>query len=99
VCQPKAYPVYDQSYREHVRAVRTDLEVDFPSFHLVGRNGMHKIQQSDHAMMTAMLTVKTSLPDDASMMSGALTRMPNIRIRPLRRMRSLRARGLFPAGA
>ena len=30
----------------------------FPTLHLVGRNGMHKYNNQDHAMMTAMLTVK-----------------------------------------
>ena len=30
----------------------------YPTLHLVGRNGMHKYNNQDHAMMTAMLTVK-----------------------------------------
>jgi hypothetical protein len=39
--------------------VRADLgDANFPSLHLVGRNGMHKYNNQDHAMMTAMLTVK-----------------------------------------
>jgi hypothetical protein len=29
--------------------------------HLVGRNGMHRYNNQDHAMMTAMLTVKNIL--------------------------------------
>jgi len=45
-------------------AVRTDLEENFPTFHLVGLNGTNKYNNRDHAMI-AMLTVKTSLPDDA----------------------------------
>ena len=35
-----------------------ELERDFPTLHLVGRNGMHKYNNQDHAMMTAMLTVE-----------------------------------------
>jgi protoporphyrinogen oxidase len=58
VRQPKAYPVYDETYREHVQAVQADLEASLPTLHLVGRNGMHKYNNQDHAMMTAMLTVK-----------------------------------------
>ncbi|UMY16048.1 NAD(P)/FAD-dependent oxidoreductase [Methylobacterium organophilum] len=61
VRQPKAYPVYDEDYKAHVATIRRDLESAFPSLHLVGRNGMHKYNNQDHAMMTAMLTVKNIL--------------------------------------
>ncbi|GJE17450.1 NAD(P)/FAD-dependent oxidoreductase [Methylobacterium marchantiae] len=61
VRQPKAYPVYDESYRDNVATVRLELERDFPTLHLVGRNGMHKYNNQDHAMMTAMLTVENIL--------------------------------------
>ncbi len=61
VRQPKAYPVYDEDYAGHVVTVRRELERDFPSLHLVGRNGMHKYNNQDHAMMTAMLTVENIL--------------------------------------
>ncbi len=61
VRQPKAYPVYDDDYATHVDAVRTELEARFPTLHLVGRNGMHKYNNQDHAMMTAMLCVKNIL--------------------------------------
>ncbi|GJE09611.1 MULTISPECIES: NAD(P)/FAD-dependent oxidoreductase [Methylobacterium] len=61
VRQPKAYPVYDEEYAGHVATVRRELERDFPSLHLVGRNGMHKYNNQDHAMMTAMLTVENIL--------------------------------------
>jgi protoporphyrinogen oxidase len=58
VRQPKAYPVYDETYADHVATVRRELERDYPTLHLVGRNGMHKYNNQDHAMMTAMLTVE-----------------------------------------
>jgi protoporphyrinogen oxidase len=61
VRQPKAYPVYDDAYRTHVEAVRTDLEANWAGLHLVGRNGMHKYNNQDHAMMTAMLTARNIL--------------------------------------
>lgn len=61
VRQPKAYPVYDEDYREHVATIRRDLERSYPSLHLVGRNGMHKYNNQDHAMMTAMLTARNIL--------------------------------------
>ncbi len=61
VRQPKAYPVYDDSYATHVATIREELESRFPTLHLVGRNGMHKYNNQDHAMMTAMLCVRNIL--------------------------------------
>ncbi len=58
VRQEKAYPVYDEDYAENVAALRGELEAKFPTLHLVGRNGMHRYNNQDHAMMTAMLTVE-----------------------------------------
>ena len=58
VRQKKAYPVYDDEYKMHIDTIREDIEAHYPTLHLVGRNGMHKYNNQDHAMMTAMLTVK-----------------------------------------
>ncbi|MCE7795649.1 NAD(P)/FAD-dependent oxidoreductase [Sphingobium sufflavum] len=58
VRQEKAYPVYDDSYAENVKLMREELEAKYPTLHLVGRNGMHRYNNQDHAMMTAMLTVR-----------------------------------------
>jgi protoporphyrinogen oxidase len=58
VRQEKAYPVYDETYRDNVEAMRLELEDAYPTLHMVGRNGMHRYNNQDHAMMTAMLTVK-----------------------------------------
>lgn len=61
VRQEKAYPVYDEDYAANVDAMRVELEEKHPSLHLVGRNGMHRYNNQDHAMMTAMLTVENIL--------------------------------------
>ena len=61
VRQEKAYPVYDERYAANVEAMRRELEAKHPSLHLVGRNGMHRYNNQDHAMMTAMLTVENIL--------------------------------------
>jgi protoporphyrinogen oxidase len=61
VRQPKAYPVYDDAYRDNVAMIRLDIESTYPTLHLVGRNGMHKYNNQDHAMMTAMLTARNIL--------------------------------------
>ena len=58
VRQEKAYPVYDDRYRANVEALRQELEAAYPTLHLIGRNGMHRYNNQDHAMMTAMLTVR-----------------------------------------
>ena len=58
VRQPKAYPVYDENYQAHVDAIRQALDANCPNLHLVGRNGMHKYNNQDHAMMTAMLVTR-----------------------------------------
>ena len=63
VRQKKAYPVYDDDYARHVAAIRKELETRYPNLHLVGRNGMHKYNNQDHAMMTAMLCTENILAD------------------------------------
>ncbi len=58
VRQKKAYPVYDESYAANVDVIRREIVLRFPTLHLVGRNGMHKYNNQDHAMMTGMLTAQ-----------------------------------------
>ncbi|MGQ0831529.1 MAG: NAD(P)/FAD-dependent oxidoreductase [Microthrixaceae bacterium] len=57
VRMPKAYPVYDELYRANVEVLKTWLAAHAPNVHPVGRNGMHKYNNQDHSMFTAMLTV------------------------------------------
>ena len=54
----KAYPLYDGTYKENVRAIVDWLESAAPNVYPVGRNGMHKYNNQDHSMYTAMLTVE-----------------------------------------
>ena len=58
VRMPKAYPVYDDTYRDNVDVIRRWFEEHAPNVHPVGRNGMHKYNNQDHSMYTAMLTVE-----------------------------------------
>ncbi|MES2304438.1 MAG: NAD(P)/FAD-dependent oxidoreductase [Gemmatimonadota bacterium] len=53
---PKAYPIYDGEYRGHLDAVRDWID-PIPNLHTVGRNGMHKYNNQDHSMLTAMMAV------------------------------------------
>jgi protoporphyrinogen oxidase len=52
----KAYPTYDGDYRRHLEDVRAFID-PIPNLHCVGRNGMHKYNNQDHSMLTAMMTV------------------------------------------
>jgi protoporphyrinogen oxidase len=61
VRQAKAYPVYDLEYVKHVDLLRAELDARYPGLHVVGRNGMHKYNNQDHSMMTAMLCVRNIL--------------------------------------
>ncbi len=61
VRMPKAYPVYDQTYQANVTVVRNWLESALPNLHTVGRNGMHRYNNADHSMMTALLAARNLL--------------------------------------
>jgi protoporphyrinogen oxidase len=52
----KAYPVYDADYRGHLNTVRGFID-RIDNLHTVGRNGMHKYNNQDHSMLTAMMAV------------------------------------------
>src|SRR5487761_1057895 len=58
VRQQKAYPVYDDAYQSRVDVIREYLRSHLPNLHLVGRNGMHKYNNQDHSMMTALLVAR-----------------------------------------
>ena len=58
VRQPKAYPVYDDEYKLHVRTIRDYLEAHAPNLQLVGRNGMHHYNNQDHSMMSALCAAR-----------------------------------------
>src|SRR5437762_10924827 len=54
----KAYPVYDEHYEANVTLMRKWLDVNVPNVFPCGRNGMHKYNNQDHSMLTAMLSVE-----------------------------------------
>ncbi len=75
--QKKAYPVYDESYADHLDVIRREVTLRYPGLHLVGRNGMHKYNNQDHAMMTGMLTARNILAGERSSTPGRSTRTPS----------------------
>ena len=64
VRMPKAYPYYDVDYKVNVETIRAWLDANTPNVFPVGRNGMHRYNNQDHSMYTAMLTVENLLGAD-----------------------------------
>jgi protoporphyrinogen oxidase len=56
----KAYPMYDAEYAERVQAIRGWLE-QVPNLIQVGRNGLHRYNNSDHSMLSSMRAVDNIL--------------------------------------
>ncbi len=54
---PYSYPVYDSDYSEYLETVR-DFVDGLENFQTVGRNGLHRYNNQDHAMLTGMLAVR-----------------------------------------
>jgi protoporphyrinogen oxidase len=57
---PNAYPVYDATYDRALRTVREFLG-GLRNMQTVGRNGMHRYNNQDHSMLTAMLAARNVL--------------------------------------
>ncbi len=60
VRQRKAYPVYNGIYAAYLARIKSYLG-DFENLQTVGRNGLHKSNNQDHSMLTAMLAVRNLL--------------------------------------
>jgi len=58
VRMPKAYPMYSNDWVRQISTIRHYLETALPNLQLVGRNGMHKYNNQDHSMMTAMCAAR-----------------------------------------
>jgi len=54
---PKAYPVYDATYDTHLRRLR-DFLAEMENLQTIGRNGLHRYDNQDHAMMTGMMAAR-----------------------------------------
>lgn len=61
--QEKAYPVYDSDYRAALEVIRQWVD-GIANLQVVGRNGMHRYNNQDHSMLTAMLAARNILGED-----------------------------------
>ncbi len=53
----EAYPVYDADYRAALATVRQFVD-GLQNFQTIGRNGLHRYDNQDHAMMTGILAAR-----------------------------------------
>jgi protoporphyrinogen oxidase len=54
---PKSYPIYDSEYRESLATLKNFVS-SLENFQTIGRNGLHRYNNQDHAMLTGMLAVR-----------------------------------------
>ena len=54
---PKAYPIYDAGYRDSLETVRHFVD-GLENLQTIGRNGLHRYDNQDHAMLTGLLAVR-----------------------------------------
>ena len=56
---PKAYPIYDADYDARVATIRAWL-AGIENLQQIGRNGLHRYNNSDHSMLTALRAVENA---------------------------------------
>ena len=54
---PKTYPIYDEGYKRRVEVIR-DYLAQFSNLQTIGRNGLHRYNNQDHSMLTALYAVR-----------------------------------------
>lgn len=63
VRQARAYPVYDSGYRTHLDHLKRAL-LRFDNLQMAGRNGLHRYDNQDQAMLTALAAARRVLGED-----------------------------------
>jgi len=64
VRMPKAYPVYDLNYSENIQNIANWLSEEHKNIFPIGRNGMHRYNNQDHSMMTAIKSIRNILKNE-----------------------------------
>ena len=54
---PKTYPIYDEGYKERVEIIKTFLST-FDNLQTIGRNGLHRYNNQDHSMLSAIYALQ-----------------------------------------
>ena len=61
--QAKAYPVYDKDYHLRLQVIQQFLRT-IDNLQTIGRNGLHRYNNQDHSMLTAMLAVRNVMGEN-----------------------------------
>ena len=104
---PLAYPMYDADYGERVDSIRAWL-AGISNLQQVGRNGLHRYNNSDHSMLTAIRAVENIQQgtdhdiwavnaESVYHEEDVADEHPYVRAPETRAMREPLARGLAPA--
>ena len=65
----KAYPIYDDQYKTHVKKIWEWVSCNIINLQFVGRNGMHTYNNQDHSMLTAYLAAKNLMGENHNLWS------------------------------
>ena len=63
---PKAYPVYDLNYSKNIEIIADWLSKEHKCIYPIGRNGMHRYNNQDHSMMTAVKSIRNIVLNEAN---------------------------------
>jgi len=62
---PKTYPIYDEGYRERIEVIKNYLS-SIKNLQTMGRNGLHRYNNQDHSMLSAMYAIRNILGEKHS---------------------------------
>jgi protoporphyrinogen oxidase len=62
---PKTYPIYDEGYKDRVDIIRAYLST-FDNLQTIGRNGLHRYNNQDHSMLSAIYAIKNIMGENHS---------------------------------
>ncbi|MDH5744558.1 MAG: NAD(P)/FAD-dependent oxidoreductase [Candidatus Aminicenantes bacterium] len=61
----KTYPIYDEGYQERIGIIKNYLST-FKDLQTIGRNGLHRYNNQDHSMLSAMFAVRNIVGEKCS---------------------------------
>ena len=62
---PKTYPIYDEGYKKRIESIRNYLST-IKNLQTMGRNGLHRYNNQDHSMLSAIMAVRNILGENHS---------------------------------
>lgn len=62
---PKTYPIYDERYKERIETIKNYLS-EIENLQTMGRNGLHRYNNQDHSMLSAIMAVGNILGEKHS---------------------------------